>query len=106
MLVWFAAVAPNEAARDVGATITLGLIIFMTFPLWLSISRLKGGRFLDGYRPGFPLSLLYTRPVRTAVLVGVPMAYLAALAAAVYLVSALVLRWTFGYPFPLLPSPR
>ena len=103
VLVLFAAVAPNEAARDVGATITLGLIIFMTFPLWLSISKLKGGRFLDGYRPGFPLSLLYARPVRTAVLVGVPMAYLAALAAAVYLVSALVLRWTFGYPFPLLP---
>ena len=103
VLVWFAAVAENAAARDVGATITLGVITFATFPLWLSISKLKGGRFLDGYRSGFPLSLLYTRPVRTAVLVGVPMAYLAALAAAVYLVSALVLRWTFGYPFPLLP---
>jgi len=103
VLVSFRAVAPNDSARDVGATITLCLMIFMTFPLWLSISKLKGGRFLDGYRPGFTLSLLYTRPVRTAVLVGVPMAYLAALAGAVYLVSALVLRWTFGYPFPLLP---
>ena len=103
VLVFFAAVAENAASRDVGATITLGVITFITFPLWLSISKPKGGRFLDGYRPGFPLSLLYTRPVRTAVLVGVPMAYLAALAAAVYLVSALVLRWTFGYPFPLLP---
>ena len=103
VLVFFAAAAENAATRDVGATITLGVITFTTFPLWLSISKPKGGRFLDGYRPGFPLSLLYTRPVRTAVLVGVPMAYLAALAAAVYLVSALVLRWAFGYPFPLLP---
>ena len=103
VLVSFQAVAENAATRDFGATITLGVITFTTFPLWLSISMPKGGRFLDGYRPGFPLSLLYTRPVRTAVLVGVPMAYLAALAAAVYLVSALVLRWTFGYPFPLLP---
>ena len=103
VLVLVAAAAPNEAARESAASITLGLTIFMTFPLWLSISKLKGGRFLDGYRPGFTLSLLYTRPVRTAVLVGVPMAYLAALAGAVYLMSALVLRWTFGYPFPLLP---
>ena len=103
VLVLFAAAAPNEAARESGASIALGLTIFTTFPLWLSISKVKGGRFLDGYRPGFPLSLLYGRPVRTAVLVGVPMAYLAALAAAVYLVSALVLRWTFGYPLPLLP---
>ena len=31
------------------------------------------------------------------------MAYLAASAVAVYLVAALVLRATFGYPFPLLP---
>ena len=103
VLVWFAAVAENAAARDSGATIALGVITFTTFPLWLSISKLKGGRFIDGYRSGFPLSLLYTRPVRTAVLVGVPMAYLAALAAAVYLVSAIVLGWAFGYPFPLLP---
>ena len=103
VLVLFAAVAPNEAASESGASIALGLTIFMAFPLWLSISKVKGGRFLDGYRPGFPLSLLYGRPVRTAVLVGVPMVYLAALAAAVYLVAALVLRWTFGYPFPLLP---
>ena len=54
-------------------------------------------------RPGFPLHLLYTRPVRTSVLVGVPMAYLAAMPAAIYLVSALLLRVTSGYPFPLLP---
>jgi hypothetical protein len=100
VLLWFAAVAPNEAAR--GATLALGLIILTNFPCWLSIAKLKGGRFLDGYRPGFPLSLLYTRPISTAALVGVPMAYQAALAASVYLVSAFALRLTFGYPLPLL----
>ena len=102
VLVWFAAVAPKAPARDFGATIALGLIILVTFPLWVSIAKHKGGRFLDGYRPGFPLHLLYPRPVRTAVLVGVPMAYQAALGAAVYLLLALVLRFTFDHPFPLL----
>jgi hypothetical protein len=102
VMVWFEAVSPNEAARDSGATIALSLLILLNFPMWLSIGKLKGGRFLDGYRPGFPLSLLYTRPIRTAVLVGVPMAYQAALAATVYLMSALALRVTFDYPFPLL----
>lgn len=103
VLVLFAAVAPTEGIKDFGATIALVLIVLPQFPLWLSIAKLNGGRFVDGYRPGFPLYLLYTRPVRTAVLVGVPMAFLAASAAALYLVSALVLRVTFGYPFPLLP---
>jgi hypothetical protein len=71
--------------------------------MWLSVAKLNGGRFMDGYRPGYPFYFLYTRPVRTSVLVGVPMAYLAASAVAAYLVSALVLRATFGYPFPLVP---
>lgn len=103
VLVLFAAVAPTEGIKDFGATIALVLIVLPQFPLWLSIAKLSGGRFVDGYRPGFPLYLLYTRPVRTGVLVGVPMAFLAASAAALYLVSALLLRVTFGYPFPLLP---
>jgi hypothetical protein len=103
VLVWFAAVAPNRAATDLGAAIALGFMVILTGLIWLSIARLKGGRLLDGYRPGFPLYLLYTRPVRTALLVSVSMAYQAALAAAMYLVLALVLRWTFDYPFPLLP---
>ena len=36
-------------------------------------------------------------------LVGLPMAYLTACRAAIYLVSALLLRVTSGYAFPLLP---
>jgi len=96
--------AGPDAAPDPGAA-TSALFIGALFHacLWLSIAKLNGGRFLDGYRPGFPLHLLYTRPVRTAVLVGVPMAYAAAMAAALYLAWALLMRMVFDVPFPLLP---
>lgn len=103
VMVWFRTVN-GTAAVSVGASNTFGLLILLTFPAWLSLGKLKGGRFLDGYRPGFPLSLLYARPVRTAALVGVSMAYQAGLAAAVYVAGALVLRWVFEYPFPLVPA--
>ena len=83
--------------------LALGLLVFTYMPLWISVARLNGGRFMDGYRPGYPFYFLYTRPVPTFVLVGAPMAYLTASAVVAYLVSALVLRATFGYPFPLLP---
>ena len=53
--------------------------------------------------PAFRFISIYTRPVRTAVIVGLPMAYLTALSSAIYLVSALLLRVTSGYAFPLLP---
>ena len=43
---------------------------------------------MDGYKPGFPLYLLYTRPVPTVVFVGVAMAYDALSCVALYLVSA------------------
>lgn len=71
--------------------------------IWLSVVKLNGGRFLDGYHPGFPLHLLYTRPVSTAALVCVPMAYGAVAAAAIYLIWALLMRALFDVPFPLLP---
>lgn len=96
------AAAPNQAARDFGASVALFVVISLNFMVWVAIAKLKGGRLMDGYRPGFPLYLLYTRPIRTTVLVGVPMMSQAALGAAVYLVSALVLRLTLDYPFPLL----
>ena len=64
---------------------------------WLSLAALNGGK------PGFPLYLLYTRPIRTAVMVGVPMAYLTAVTFAIYLVSAFLLREASGYPFSVLP---
>ena len=96
VLAVFAAVPTNEAARDFGAVIALTLIVMPNILGWFSINN------LNVERPGFPFYLLYTRPVRTAVAVGVPMAYWAAASAALYLVSALLLRITSGYAFPLL----
>jgi hypothetical protein len=65
---------------------------------WISVAGLNGGR------PGFPFYLHYTRPIRTAVMVGLPMAYLTALSFAIYLVSAFLLRAASGYPFSVLPA--
>ena len=86
-----------EAVMDMGAAVAMTLLILPHLVPWLSPGRLNNGR------PGFPLYLHYTRPVRTPVVVGLPMAYLTAMSWAIYLVSALVLRVASGYAFPLLP---
>jgi hypothetical protein len=87
----------SEVVKDSSAALAFVLIAIPHLVGWLSPAKLNNGR------PGFPLYLHYTRPVRTTVIVGVPMAYLTALSAAMYLVSALLLRVTSGYAFPLLP---
>jgi hypothetical protein len=103
VLALSAAVAPADNAKtyeiimDNGAAAAMILLVLPHLMSWLSLARLNGGR------PGFPLSLNYTRPVRTAVIATLPMAYLTAMSSAVYLVSALLLRVTSGYAFPLLP---
>jgi hypothetical protein len=97
VLTVFAAVAPRQSFKDFSAAIALILLVAPHFVGWLSLAKLNGGR------PGFPFYLLFTRPLRTAVLVGIPMAYLTAAPVAIYVVSALILRLTSGYPFPLLP---
>jgi hypothetical protein len=102
VLAFFAAIA-NERLRNAGAAVAVGLLLTQHMPMWLSIAKLNGGRFLDGYKPGFPLHLLYTRPVRTVVIVGVSMVYDAVSCAALYLVSAAVLGLVFGQTLPLLP---
>jgi hypothetical protein len=88
----------RAAVRDLGARIALFIIVFPNLMGWLSRAQLNGGQ------PGFPFVLLYTRPVRTTALVGIPMAYSAVAASAIYLISVMFLRATFGYPFPLLPA--
>jgi len=65
---------------------------------WLSVAALGGGRL------GFPLYLHYSRPIRTTVMVGVPMAYFAFLTFVIYLVSAFLLRASAGYSYSLLPA--
>ena len=103
VLALCAAVAPAdnakkyEAIMDNGAAIAMILLVLPHLMGWLSLARLNGGR------PGFPLYLHYSRPVRTAVIVGLPMVYLTAMSSAMYLVSALLMRVTSGYAFPLLP---
>jgi hypothetical protein len=93
-----AAVTGNEAVKDRWAVMAL-IVVFVPHVFgWFSVNK------LTVQRAGFPFHLLYTRPVRTAVAVGIPMAYLAALPAASYLMSALLLRFTSGYAFPLLPA--
>jgi hypothetical protein len=90
--------SPENLTRleDFSAVFALVLLVGVHVVGWISPPRLNDSK------PGFPFRLLYTRPVRTSVLVGVPLAYLTVLPAATYLVSALSLRFIFGYPFPLL----
>jgi hypothetical protein len=90
-LIWF----------DAGATIAFWIIIAVHAYFWFSISKLNGGRFTDGYKPGFPLYLLFARPVPTAAFVGVAMAYDAISCVALYLISAALLGFAFGQPLPL-----
>jgi hypothetical protein len=85
-----------EDVMDLGAAVAMTLLVLPHLVSWLSLARLNGGR------PGFALSLHYTRPVRTAVIVGLPMLYLTAVSSAIYLVSALLLRVASGFAFPLL----
>ena len=89
------------ALSDSGPIIAFWILIAAHAFYWFSIAKLNGGRFIDGYKPGFPLHLLYTRPVPTAVLVGVAMGYDAFFSAALYVVSAALLGWAFDKPLPL-----
>src|SRR5262249_15487854 len=103
VLVLFAVFQPSDAANryqdsmGLAAATALILIVMPHLAGWKSMATLNSGR------RGSPLSLHYTRPVRTAVIVGLPMAYLTAVSWATYLVSALLLRVTSGFAFPLLP---
>lgn len=86
---------------DAGATIAFWILVVIHAVFWLSIAKLNGGRLMDGYKPGFPLYLLYTRPVPTVVFVGIAMAYDAISGAVLYLASAAILGFVFGQPLPL-----
>ena len=90
------------ALSDSGATIAVWVLLSQHGVFSMSIAKLTGGRFMDGYRPGFPLHLLYTRPVRMSVIVGVAMAYDAVSGAAMYVASAALLGFAFGQTLPVL----
>jgi hypothetical protein len=87
---------------DAGATAAFWILITLHgMFVWLSILKLNGGRFMDGYKPGFPFYLHYSRPVPTVQFVGVAMGYDAVSCAALYVVSAALLGLAFGQPLPL-----
>jgi len=87
-----------------GVTVAFSLLFMLQAFFYMSIAKLNGGRFMDGYKPGFPLYLLYTRPVPTVAIVGVAMAYDAITCAAMYVVTAALLMFAFGQPLPLFPA--
>ena len=86
---------------DNGATIAFWIILCSNAFIWFSIAKLNGGRFMDGYKPGFPFYLLYSRPVPTFVFVGVTVVYDALSGVVLYLVSAALVGFAFGQPLPL-----
>lgn len=57
-----------------------------------------------GNKSGFPLSFEFRLPVRTSVLVAVPMLTTAALCASLYVLPMLAVRLVYGVPIPLLPA--
>jgi hypothetical protein len=96
VLIAFRSFLPaRPAVQDFGVALSLILLVVPHIVGWVSLTRLTGGL------PGFPFDIHYARPVRTSVLVGVPMIYLTLAAPGIYLVSALFLRVTSGHPFPL-----
>jgi hypothetical protein len=89
---------------DAGARVAFWILIVLHGLIYFSIAKLNGGRFMDGYKPGFPLYLLYTRPVSTVTFVGVAMAYDALTCAALYVASVALLGLAFGQPLPLFSA--
>jgi hypothetical protein len=89
---------------DNGAFFATWILMIQHGIFYLSISKLNGGRFMDGYKPGFPLYLLYPRPVATVAIAGVAMAYDALTCAALYLLNAAVLEFMFGKSLPMFSA--
>jgi len=93
----FPSVDDPTRAREFGAVVAMVVLTMQNIMGWAFLSRLNGSK------AGYPLPLLYARPIGTAKFVSLQLAYLTAVPAAIYLVAALLLRLISGYPFPLLP---
>lgn len=57
-----------------------------------------------GNKSGFPLSFEFRLPVKTSLLVAVPMLTLATLCASLYVLPMLAVRLVYGVPIPLVPA--
>jgi len=87
---------PDKGASMASAVLLMAFVMF-----WFSISKLNGGQMMDGYKPGFPLYLLYTRPVTTTRFVLVALLYDALSCLVLYLLCAAALMLAFGQTLPL-----
>jgi hypothetical protein len=80
-----------------------GYVVFMLLVL-VSVMALMSMCVVNGRAvAGFPYPLAFGRPVRTSLLVAVPMFYRAVVCAAIYALPTVALRAAFEVPFPLLP---
>jgi hypothetical protein len=82
-------------ARGSASPLAFIVVFAAAFMMAMSLPVFGGPR-------GFPLFRNFARPVYTAVLVAVPLAYVLAAAAACYLVPAVFLRMFMGLNIPLL----
>jgi hypothetical protein len=77
---------------------------FVAFVLALALAPVAGMAVWAKHpAAGYPLPLMFARPVPTWLLVAVPMCYLAIGSAATYALPAIVFRFVLGAPFPLVP---
>ena len=83
------------------ATDAFWIVLTVNAFMWFSIAKLNGGRFMDGYKPGFPFYLYYTRPMSTIAFVSVTVLYDAISGVLLYLVTAALLGFAFDQPLPL-----
>ncbi len=86
---------------DNGAAVAFWILAATHSMIWFSIAKLNGGKFADGYKPGFPFHLWYSKPLSNATLVSTLLLYDAITCTALYLVSAAALGLAFGRPLPL-----
>jgi hypothetical protein len=75
------------------------LVLLMVAVMALGALCIVAGRAV----PGYPYPLAFGRPVRTSLLVAVPMLYRAGACAAIYAIPAAALRAAYGVPFPVTP---
>ncbi len=84
----------DESVDEFAGTVLLFMVGISLLP-WMSSS----GKM----EPGYLFLLGFVRPIKTTVLVALPMIYIASMAVLFYLVPAALLRVLFGIPFPLVP---
>ena len=86
----------NAGSDPREAYVVFMLLVGVATLAWVSMLARTAGR-------GFPLTLAYSRPISTWLLVAVPMFFLAFACAATYALPAAALRLAYGAPLPVLP---